>query len=64
MLKNKKNSNKREEKVVYFRRDPENGSDKYAKFFFIKVGKENVIERIINRCYIIGENNVVMVAKF
>lgn len=64
MLKNKKNSNKREKKVVYFRCDPENGSEKYAKFFFIKVGKENAIERIINRCYIIGENNVVMVAKF
>lgn len=64
MLKNKKNSNKREKKVVYFSVTPRMVQKNMQNFIFIKVGKENVIERIINRCYIIGENNVVMVAKF
>ena len=50
--------------LVHFRCNPDDGSDKCAKLFFLEVQKENIIEKIITRCYVTGENGIVMVAKF
>ena len=41
--------------AVYFRCDPDNGSNKCAELFFIKLQKENIFEKLMTRCYVTGE---------
>ena len=60
MLKNKTNLRKKGTTVVYFRCDPDNGSDKRARLFL----KRKYIEKIKTRRYVTGENNIVIFAKF
>ena len=48
---------------MYFSCDPNDGSDKCANLFFIKVWKEKTIEKIITRCDVTGENSIALVGK-